>query len=173
MTLFKDIVQIDSYVSPYSSVAKLGEEEILAFYNELNEDLDHFSSSDDICTPMECVKLMIDYVPAELWAREKISLLDPCAGNGNFGAYAKFKTDEANIWYNELSPVRFANCKKLLNPKNMSNEDFFDVYGSWDLIMANPPYSGGGNKNRGLSNQFIERSIDLLNDLRLLFSGRT
>lgn len=164
MTLFKDIDQTERYVSPYSSVAKLGEEETIAFYNDLNGDLDHFSSSDDICTPMECVKLMIDYIPEELWAREKISLLDPCAGNGNFGAYARFKTAEANIWYNELSPVRFANCKKLLNPTNISNEDFFDVYGSWDLIMANPPYSGGGNKNRGLSNQFIERSIDLLND---------
>ena len=30
--------------------------------------------------------------------------------------------------------------------------------------MANPPYSGGGNKNRSLSNAFIEHSIDLLND---------
>lgn len=37
-------------------------------------------------------------------------------------------------------------------------------FGKWDLIVANPPYSGGGNKNRSLSNEFIELAINLLND---------
>lgn len=147
---------------------ELSEAETIAFFNTLNTDRGHFTSNDDICTPMECVKLMIDYIPNEFWQQPAISVLDPCAGNGNFGAYCRQKTSAENIWYNEINPVRFNNCKKYLNPTHISNQDFFDLEGTWDLIMANPPYSGGGNKNRGLSNQFIERSIDLLNDFGYL-----
>jgi hypothetical protein len=111
---------------------------------------------------------MLNYIPEELWQKKNLRILDPCAGNGNFGAYCKFKTNEDNIWYNELSYVRFKNCKKILKPKNIENGDFFNMSGSfsgkWDLIMANPPYSGSGNKNRSLSNAFIEHSIELLNN---------
>lgn len=145
-------------------VDNLTEAQLLVFFNDLNKDLAHYASSDDICTPMECVKLMLDYIPDEFWQRPDLKVLDPCAGNGNFGAYCRLKTPDENIWFNELSQVRVENCKRILNPKNVSNEDFFNLVGSWDLIMANPPYSGGGNKNRGLSNRFIERSIDLLNN---------
>jgi len=143
-------------------------EELFMYYNELNADDSHKTSRDDICTPMECVKTMIDYIPEELWKRKSIKVLDPCCGNGNFGAYCKYKTSIENIWFNELNPLRLANCKKILNPKHINNEDAFkmtgDFYGKWDLIVANPPYSGGGNKNRSLSNEFIELAISLLNE---------
>lgn len=143
-------------------------ENIKRYYDSLNEDLSHRVSTDDVCTPMECVKKMIDYVPNELWERENIRVLDPCAGNGNFGAYCCLKTDPDNIWYNELNLHRFLNCIKILNPKHANNEDAFnmtgDFEGKYDLVMANPPYSGGGNKNRSLSNDFIELAVDLLND---------
>jgi adenine-specific DNA-methyltransferase len=140
------------------------EHDVISFFNELNRNPDHFTSSDDICTPMECVKLMIDYLPEDLWGKKDLRILDPCSGNGNFGAYCRLKTADENIYYNELNPIRYQNCIQFLNPINITNSDFFDVEGQWDLIMANPPYSGGGNKNRGLSNQFIEKSIDLLSD---------
>lgn len=142
--------------------------ELFNYFEKLNADNSHKLSNDDVCTPMECVKTMIDYIPIEFWSREHIKILDPCCGNGNFGAYCKTKTNIDNIWFNELNPIRFANCLKILNPKHINNEDAFDMHGefsgSWDLIMANPPYSGGGNKNRSLSNQFIEFAIDRLND---------
>ncbi len=138
------------------------------YYDNLNKEKEHKLSNDDICTPMNCVRTMIDYVPNELWNRKNIKVFDPCCGNGNFGAYCKFKTSIDNIWFNELNPIRFANCKKILNPKHINNGDAFHLKGEflskWDLIMANPPYSGGGNKNRSLSNQFIEYAIELLND---------
>ena len=143
-------------------------EEVFEYYNELNNDVSHKKSNDDTCTPMECVKTMIDYIPKELWERKNIRVLDPCCGNGNFGAYCKYKTSLDNIWFNEINAIRYANCKKILNPKHINNEDAFkmtkDFSGKWDLIVANPPYSGGGNKNRSLSNEFIELGIDLLND---------
>lgn len=140
-------------------------DKIFEFYDLLNEDKTHMASKDDICTSMECVKKMIDYIPTELWERKKIKVLDPCAGNGNFGAYCMTKTSLDNIWFNEISSIRYTNCKNILNPKHLDNKDFFEIQNEkWDLIMANPPYSGGGNKNRSLSNAFIEHAIDLLND---------
>ncbi len=136
---------------------------LFKYYDELNMDKSHIKTNDDICTPMNCVKKMIDYIPDELWKRKKIKVLDPCAGNGNFGAYCKEKTSLDNIWFNEINPVRYNNCKKILNPKHIENKDFFEIKNKdWDLIMANPPYSGGGNKNKSLSNEFIEHSIDIL-----------
>ncbi len=143
-------------------------DETFKYFNKLNEDNSHKISNDDICTPMECVKTMIDYIPQEFWNRKNIKILDPCCGNGNFGAYCQYKTDINNIWFNELNPVRYSNCKAILNPIHLNNEDAFkmtnDFSGKWDLIVANPPYSGGGNKNRSLSNEFIELAINLLND---------
>ena len=92
--------------------------------------------------------------------------MDPCCGNGNFPAYLSFKIDISKIWMNELSQVRYENAKALLNPKHIFNNDFFDFSlggETFDLVIGNPPYSGGGNKNRSLSNRFIERSIDIIN----------
>lgn len=138
---------------------------LFEFYDLLNKDKSHMSSKDDICTPMKCVKKMINYIPSELWNREKIKVLDPCAGNGNFGAYCMTKTSIDNIWFNEINKIRYNNCKKILKPKHMQSKDFFKITKKdWDLIMANPPYSGGGNKNKSISNEFIEHAIDLLKE---------
>ncbi|NCP98224.1 methyltransferase [archaeon] len=145
---------------PY--VGNLSEKELFEYYDNLNKDTSHYVSNDDICTSMNCVKTMIDYIPKELWEREVIKVLDPCSGNGNFGAYCKVKTNIDNIYFNELNPQRYLNCKALLNPKNISNLDMFSIVENYDLIMANPPYSGGANKNTSISNKFIEKSIDLL-----------
>ena len=114
------------------------------FYDNLNKDLSHRTTNDDICTPMECVKKMIEYIPKDFWNKENIKVLDPCAGNGNFGAYCMTKTSIDNIWFNELSKLRYENCKNILNPVHIDNKDFFTIKDNkWDLIMANPPYSGG------------------------------
>lgn len=143
-------------------------ESLFSIYDNLNKDNSHKLSNDDICTPMECVKTMLDYIPKHFWQQENIRVLDPCCGNGNFGAYAMFKTDIKNIYFNEINKKRLQNCKNILNPPNISDYDFlstdFNALGDFDLIMANPPYSGGGNKNRSMSNKFIEASIEKLNN---------
>lgn len=146
------------------SLVDANKADTFAYYNALNTDPSHLLTTDDICTPMECVEQMLDYVPASFWERKDLRILDPCAGNGNFGACARFKTDIHNLWFNELNPVRLQNCKALLAPPHLTQQDALkiDSFGTWDLVMANPPYSGGGNKNQSLSNLFIEHSIALL-----------
>lgn len=140
---------------------------IFAYYDHLNNDSSHMTSRDDICTPMECVKTMVDYIPENFWKNKDIKVLDPCCGNGNFGAYIMTKTNGDNIFYNDLNLIRLQNCKKILEPKHISCSDAFNLKNDfdckYDLIVANPPYSGGGNKNRSLSNDFIEMAIDRLN----------
>lgn len=145
----------------------VSQEEIFKYYNEINKDTSHMISNDDICTPMECVKTMLDYIPEDFWKNQNIKVLDPCAGNGNFYAYCMFKTNPENIWNNDINEVRLQNFKKILNPTHVTKKDFLQMdveTEKWDLIMGNPPYSGGGNKNRSLSNAFIEKAIELLND---------
>lgn len=143
-------------------------ESIFNLYNTLNADVSHNLSRDDICTPMECVKTMLDYIPANFWENENVKVLDPCCGNGNFGAYCQFKTSLDNIFFNDINTMRLKNCKKILNPKNISQYDYLSIESAslqkFDLIMGNPPYSGGGNKNKSISNKFIESSIDRLNN---------
>lgn len=168
LSIFDENIEIENYDSNCVDMSSATISEIFNYYDQLNLDHSHELSRDDICTPMECVKTMIDYIPAELWNRDSIRVLDPCCGNGNFGAYCKFKTSLDNIWFNDINKKRLANCKNILNPKHLNCQNAFSLSGEfdgkWDLIMANPPYSGGGNKNRSLSNEFIELAIDLLND---------
>ena len=142
----------------------IDEKELFDKFDNLNNDKTHYQTNDDICTPMDCVKTMIKYIPNDFWNNKNIKVLDPCCGNGNFGAYLQCKTNINNIYFNDINEKRLENCKELLNPKHISNYDFFTIYDKYDLIVANPPYSGGGNKNKSLSNRFIEHSIDLLKD---------
>lgn len=148
-------------------LAGMTQDEVFAAFDALNADPSHHASRDDICTGMACVRTMLDYVPDAFWEGER-DILDPCCGNGNFGAYAMIKSPRSRIYMNELSPVRHATCRELLDPEHLRCGDFFDIAGDWgmrwDLVMANPPYSGGANKNRGLYVRFLDRSIDLLRD---------
>ena len=141
-------------------------DQILQYFNNLNQ-IDQNNFGDNITTPMECVKKMIDYIPEEFWQRKTISILDPCCGNGNFGAYCAFKTSLNNIHFNEINLERFKRCKTALKPKEITNKDAFELFSGsrkYDLIMANPPYSGARNKNKSISNRFIEGAIDILNE---------
>lgn len=146
VSFFEKTIEFNNdYASPYIYMADKPQSQIFEYFNKINTDKDHMFSTDDICTPMECVKTMLDYIPNDFWNIANIRILDPCAGNGNFGAYCMSKTNKENIWFNELNYNRFLNCKQILDPIHISNNDFFylndEFNGKWDLIMANPPYS--------------------------------
>ncbi len=77
--------------------------EICNHFEKLNHDSSHFVNSNDICTPIGCVKEMVDTIPNEFWNRKNIKILDSCCGNGNFPAYLVTKTNLSNIYFNDIN----------------------------------------------------------------------
>lgn len=142
-------------------------------FNSLNEDATHFINSNDICTPMECVKEMLDSLPENFWKKENLKILDSCCGNGNFHAYAVLKTPLKNLYFNEINLKRIENLKAYFGENlNLSIKDFlsFDEFleedEKYDLIVSNPPYAKFNgekrvSKNHNLSRAFIKKALTL------------
>ena len=63
------------------------------YFDKLNFDKNHFVNSNDICTPMDCVKEMVDSIPDNFWQKDNLKILDSCCGNGNFHGYIRTKTN--------------------------------------------------------------------------------
>lgn len=72
-------------------------------FDNLNIDKSHFVNSNDICTPMDCVKEMVDSIPENFWQQSNLKILDSCCGNGNFFAYIALKTPLSNLYFNEIN----------------------------------------------------------------------
>lgn len=144
-------------------------EKIKKVFNLLNKDKNHFYNSNDICTPMECVKEMFDSVPEEFWKRKSIKILDSCCGNGNFHAYAVTKTKLSNLYFNEINEKRIKNLKEYFGDDiNFTNKDFlkFEDREVYDMVVSNPPYAKFNgekrvSKNHNLSRAFIEKAINI------------
>lgn len=141
--------------------------EINAYFNKLNLDKNHFVNSNDICTPLECVKEMVDSIPKTFWQRKDIKILDSCCGNGNFHAYIRTKTKLSNLYFNEINENRIENVKKYFGDSiNLTNIDFLTYSNKekYDLVVSNPPYAKFKNnvrvsKNHNLSRDFIRKAL--------------
>ena len=142
------------------------------YFDALNGDTSHFLSSNDICTPMGCVKEMVDTVPDELWRRRGLKVLDSCCGNGNFHAYIRTKTSLKNLYFNEINKDRIKNVKSLFGKNvNLTAHDFliFSEDEKYDLVVSNPPYAKfcgdkRASKNHNMSRDFIRKAIKLTKD---------
>lgn len=142
-------------------------EQIRKYFDKLNKDKTHFVNSNDICTPIECVKEMIDTVPEELWKRKNLKVLDCCCGNGNFHAYAVTKTDLNNLYFNEINEKRIKNLKEYFGENiHLTKKDFlqFEDKEIYDMVVANPPYAKFKgekrvSKNHNMSRAFIEKAL--------------
>jgi len=144
--------------------------DITTHFNSLNQDKSHFTNSNDICTPIECVCEMVDSIPSDFWQNKNLKILDPCCGNGNFHAYISTKTDIKNLYFNEINPARIKNVYNYFgNDINLSDIDFLQFKNNvlFDLIVANPPYAKFTNnglrasKNHNLSRDFIKKALQL------------
>jgi len=147
--------------------------ESLAFerrFDRLNLDESHYLNRNDICTPMGCVRDMVDSIPAAFWRRKDLEVLDPCAGNGNFHAYIKNFAPLHRLAFNEINEARIANIRRLFGKgARITRRDFlkYDESRQFDLIVSNPPYAmydSNGNrvsKNHNLSRAFIEKALRL------------
>ena len=146
--------------------------EIRNFYNKLddfNNSKNHFINSNDICTPLDCVKEMVDKIPNKFWERKDIKILDSCCGNGNFFAYIQKKTKLENLYFNEINHKRLENVKEIFGKNiNLTEKDFleFEEKEEYDLVVSNPPYAKFSNgkrtsKNHNMSRDFIEKAVKI------------
>lgn len=159
--IFEDIYKLDK---------KNNFNYIKSYFDFLNQDISHFTNSNDICTPIDCVREMIDKIPESFWKNKNIKVLDPCCGNGNFHAYINTKTNLNNLYFNEINKKRIKNLKEYFGENiNLTEKDFlsFNEEKKFDLIVANPPYAkfvdtdNRASKNHNLSRDFIKKAIDI------------
>lgn len=147
-------------------------EDIKNYFDKLNEDKNHFVNSNDTCTPMSCVKEMVDRIPDNFWKNKDLKILDSGCGNGNFHAYIKKKTKLDNLYFNEINEKRISNLKKYFGDNiNINTKDFltFQVKEKYDLVVSNPPYAkfnenGRTAKNHNLSRLFVKKALDITKD---------
>ena len=142
-------------------------------FDRLNEDPRHFRNSNDICTPMGCVREMVDAIPQSFWSRRQLRILDSCCGNGNFHAYIQFKTALCNLHFNEINQARIGNVRAFFGDAiNLTSEDFLAFGGigapdqRFDLVVSNPPYAQfcgarRASKNHNMSRAFIKKALDM------------
>ncbi|GMO60894.1 MAG: hypothetical protein Ta2D_06630 [Rickettsiales bacterium] len=140
------------------------------YFNNLNKDNSHFVNSNDICTPIECVKEMVDSIPDKFWQIPNLKILDCCCGNGNFHSYINLKTPLKNLYFNEINEKRIANLVNFFgNNINLTRQDFltFENKEEYDLVVANPPYAKFDNnnnrvsKNHNLARDFIRKALNI------------
>ena len=140
-----------------------------SYFDALNQDRSHFTNSNDICTPMDCVKEMVDSLPPSFWRRKNLKILDSCCGNGNFHGYIATKVGLKHLYFNEINPRRIANVKAYFGSSvNIINKDFMSFNDSteYDLVVSNPPYAkfnenGRTSKNHNLARDFIKKALDI------------
>ena len=141
--------------------------QINALYTRLDADQSHYATSNDICTPLGCVKEMVDTIPRSFWRRKNLKVLDSCSGNGNFHAYIRTKTALRNLHFNEINEARVRNAKRIFGEGiHITKADFLTMHCAcdYDLVVSNPPYAKFTNgsrtaKNHNLARAFIEKAL--------------
>ncbi|MGL4951166.1 MAG: methyltransferase, partial [Mycoplasma sp.] len=111
--------------------------------------------------------------------KKEISILEPSCGSGNFilpliKKYSDYK--EVNITLSDLDPLAIENVKKLIQWLNLDPKYKFEyIVGDFtksnfdkefDLIIGNPPFKKGDNKNwNNLFEEFWDISLKLSKDV--------
>ena len=161
---------------------------------ELSLDKDLFQTSNDEPTPLELCKEMINCIPNEWWEkkRDSFTILDPCAGFGNFMIclFKKLQTQYSNktilediFNFNEINRDRISYINSIFMSDtfnlNITNEDFLEYPEDilYDLQIVNPPFAKfhevregdkvtlkRSSKNHTLVRDFIKKSLDTCKD---------
>lgn len=145
-------------------------EEFEEIYRRLNDDKSHYLTTNDVCTPLGCVKEIMDTIPYSFWKRENTKILDASCGNGNFHAYTSQKVPLSHLYFNDTNPTRLGNVRAIFGEKaQTSNRNFLTMLEipTYDMIVSNPPYAvflngRRSSKNLNLSRPFIEKALHML-----------
>lgn len=156
----------------------------------LNKNQDLFKTSNDEPTPLDCCQEIIGHLPISLWNKKNLSILDPCAGFGNFmiilyhilkSTYTPQNILENIMTFNEINQQRLELIRKIFRDDKyqlqITEMDFlqYPEDKKYDLQVVNPPYAKinesvdeNGNitfkrasKNHTLVRDFIEKSLQV------------
>ena len=153
----------------------------------------------EVFTPIHFIQKMLDALPASVWKDKGLKWFDPACGIGNFPIvvyYRLFKgldktiiSDkvrskhiiEKMLFMNELNKKNVVLCQKLfamIDPEakpNISNKDFLELSGKYDIIVGNPPYNEARIKetsDQPLYSKFIVKSIEMTDKLLFVVPSR-
>jgi site-specific DNA-methyltransferase (adenine-specific) len=153
----------------------------------------------EVFTPIHFVEKMLDALPASVWKDKNLKWFDPACGIGNFPIIVYYRllnslkssivSDkirskhiiEKMLFMNELNKKNVVLCRKLfamIDPDakiNISNKDFLEVSGSYDIIVGNPPYNEARIKetsDQPLYSKFIVKAIEMSNKLMFVVPSR-
>lgn len=153
----------------------------------------------EVFTPIHFIQKMLDALPASVWKDKGLKWFDPACGIGNFPIivyYRLMKTLDKTIishrarskhiiekmlFMNELNKKNVVLCKKLfamIDPEakpNISNKDFLELSGKYDIIVGNPPYNEARIKetsDQPLYSKFIVKSIEMTDKLLFVVPSR-
>jgi site-specific DNA-methyltransferase (adenine-specific) len=153
----------------------------------------------EVFTPIHFIQKMLDALPASVWKDKGLKWFDPACGIGNFPIivyYRLMKTLDKTIisdkvrskhiiekmlFMNELNKKNVVLCQKLfamIDPEakpNISNKDFLELSGKYDIIVGNPPYNEARIKetsDQPLYSKFIVKSIEMTDKLLFVVPSR-
>jgi len=135
----------------------------------LKNDTSH-QSTNDITTPMDLVREIIDALPKKVFF-DGVKALDPCVGFGNFligfQERARSLGITAHLTGTDINAERTSVARRLLPEASIVDQDFMDLTGAFDVIITNPPYAKITNgvrasKNHSIYQDFILKAADML-----------
>ena len=133
-------------------------------------------SKGEVFTPEELVKEMMDKIPTSVWENPTSTFLDPCMGKGTFlidilrrltTIYGYSKEDAMSRIYGYDVRVKYISYLKRGGFVNVFHKDFLNesIDMKFDVVVGNPPYQSGNNKGNKLWIKFINKSLELSNNL--------
>jgi adenine-specific DNA-methyltransferase len=158
-------------------------DELKEYYNNyLNKKKSLMKTSNDICTPIECIEEMVSKIDINFWKKKDIKILDPCCGSGNFflvilNLLTKYNEQERTfilknvLHFNDINIERLQEVENIFGITNITQKNFlvdFESTIKYDLIVANPPYAKftcngkRASKNHNFITSFLEKSFELL-----------
>jgi len=158
------------------------QDELRAYYTQVNGDSSLFQTSNDIPTSLECIEEMIRPIPSSVWKNPSLRILDPCCGCGNFfvviyNILSEFHSHEhilQMLFFNDTNQDRLNVVKNVFGKEvQLTCRNFLEFDNDnepFDLIVANPPYASflpngkRASKNHNLIGRFLNKSLELLKE---------
>ena len=135
----------------------------------------------EVSTPVDLINEMLDKIPVEIFESSTTTFLDPCFGNGTFliETVKRLRSYGHSIENIQERIYGFEISNRLHNvvSRKLSNYNFQHLYKNdflthnfndmkFNIVMGNPPFNQDGKKkNRTVYHKFIQRAIELSEDI--------